>query len=58
MTHLIGGLFQTQEMANQAYQALQNSGFSSEEISMFVHRPRTGLFAQWISVFKISPRMH
>jgi hypothetical protein len=40
MTHLIGGLFQTQEMANQAYQALQNSGFSSEEISMFVHRPR------------------
>ena len=40
MKHLIGGLFQTQEIANQAYQALQNSGFSSEEISMFVHKPR------------------
>jgi len=40
MKHLIGGLFQTQEMANQAYQALQNSGFPGEEISMFVHKPR------------------
>jgi len=40
MKHLIGGLFQTQEMANEAYQALQNSGFPSEEISMFVHKPR------------------
>jgi hypothetical protein len=40
MKHLIGGLFQTQEMANLAYQALQNSGFPGEEISMFVHRPR------------------
>ncbi len=40
MKHLIGGLFQTQGMANQAYQALQNSGFPSEEISMFVHKPR------------------
>ena len=41
MKHLIGGLFQTQEMANLAYQALQNSGFPSNEISMFVHKPRS-----------------
>ena len=40
MKHLIGGLFPTQETANLAYQALQSSGFPSEEISMFVHRPR------------------
>ena len=40
MKNLIGGLFETQELANQAYQALQNSGFPSGEISMFVHRPR------------------
>ena len=40
MKSQIGGLFQTQEIANRAYQALQNSGFPSEEISMFVHRPR------------------
>jgi hypothetical protein len=40
MKHLIGGLFQTQEMANLAYQALQNSGFPGAEISMFVHKPR------------------
>ena len=40
MKSQIGGLFQTQEIANRAYQALQNSGFPSEEISMFVHKPR------------------
>jgi len=40
MKNLIGGLFETQESANQAYQALQNSGFPSEELSMFVHKPR------------------
>ena len=40
MKSQIGGLFQTQEFANRAYQALQNSGFPSEEISMFVHKPR------------------
>ncbi len=40
MKNLIGGLFKTQETANRAYEALQNSGFSSEEISMFIHKPR------------------
>lgn len=40
MKDLIGGLFETQENANRAYEALQNSGFPGEEISMFVHKPR------------------
>jgi len=40
MNNLIGGLFETQEHANQAYEALQNSGFHSDKISMFVHKPR------------------
>jgi Protein of unknown function (DUF3341) len=40
MKNLIGGLFKTQENANQAYEALQNSGFPGEEISMFVPKPR------------------
>jgi hypothetical protein len=40
MKNLIGGLFKTQENANLAYEALQKAGFKSEEISMFVHKPR------------------
>jgi outer membrane lipoprotein SlyB len=40
MKSLIGGLFKTQENANLAYQALEKSGFASEEIHMFVHKPR------------------
>ena len=40
MTKLIGGLFQTQEDANQAYDALQRSGFAGETINTFVHNPR------------------
>src|SRR5215216_5011419 len=40
MKNLIGGLFKTQENANRVYEALQNSGFESEVISMFVHKPR------------------
>ena len=40
MKILIGGLFETQENANLAYQALERSGFASEEINMFVHKPR------------------
>jgi ActD protein len=40
MKNLIGGLFNTQENANLAYQALQNAGFPGPEISMFVPRPR------------------
>ena len=40
MTKLIGGLFQTQEDANQAYDALQRSGFAGEVINTFVHNPR------------------
>jgi hypothetical protein len=42
MKNLIGGLFQTQENANQAYEALQNAGFPEAEINMFVHKPREG----------------
>ena len=40
MKNLIGGLFETQEIANRAYQALQNSGFSSQDINMFTPKPR------------------
>lgn len=40
MKNLIGGLFETQENANRAYQALERSGFASEDIHMFVHKPR------------------
>ena len=40
MKNLIGGLFETQEQANQAYQSLEASGFADESISMFVHKPR------------------
>ena len=40
MKNLIGGLFETQENANRAYQVLQDSGFSSNDISMFIQKPR------------------
>lgn len=40
MKNLIGGLFETQENANQAYETLQKSGFSNNDISMFVQKPR------------------
>ena len=40
MKNLIGGLFQTQENANIAYEALQKAGFRDEEINMYVHKPR------------------
>src|SRR5919197_2833169 len=40
MKNLIGGLFETQEMANQAYQALQESGFTREQINVLVQKPR------------------
>jgi len=40
MKNLLGGLFKTQENANLAYENLQTSGFASEEISMFIHKPR------------------
>jgi len=40
MKNLIGGLFQTQENANLAYEALQNAGFPEAEINMFIHQPR------------------
>jgi hypothetical protein len=40
MKNSIGGLFETQEQANRAYEALETSGFATETISMFVHRPR------------------
>ena len=40
MKNRIGGLFETQEDANRAYEALQSSGFPEEKIHMFVHKPR------------------
>ena len=40
MKNLIGGLFDTQENANRAYEALQNSGFPNEDVNMYVHKPR------------------
>ena len=40
MKNLIGGLFETQEQANQAYEALEASGFADEDISMFIRKPR------------------
>jgi hypothetical protein len=40
MKNLIGGLFETQELANQAYDALKKSGFVDEKIHQFVHKPR------------------
>jgi hypothetical protein len=40
MKNLIGGLFKTQENANQAHQALQGSGFAGDDIHIFVHKPR------------------
>jgi hypothetical protein len=40
MKNLIGALFETQEQANQAYEALLHSGFADEKIHQFVHKPR------------------
>jgi hypothetical protein len=40
MKNLIGGLFDTQEKVNLAYEALQKSGFASEEVNTFVRKPR------------------
>src|ERR1041384_7361887 len=40
MKNLIGGLFDTQERANHAHEALQNAGFAGEQINTFVHKPR------------------
>jgi len=40
MKNLIGGLFETQENANRAYEALEKSGFAGDEINMFIHKPK------------------
>lgn len=40
MKNLIGGLFQTQESANQAYEALQRAGVAADDIAMLIHKPR------------------
>lgn len=40
MRNLLGGLFQTQESANLAYEALQRAGFTGEEIHLLIHKPR------------------
>src|SRR5215207_3104070 len=39
MKNLLGGLRNTKKNTNLAYENLQASGFGSEEISMFVHKP-------------------
>lgn len=41
MKNLISGLFETQENANLAYEALEKSGFASDKINMFVHKPKS-----------------
>ncbi|HEX6034698.1 MAG TPA: quinol:electron acceptor oxidoreductase subunit ActD [Anaerolineales bacterium] len=41
MKKMIGGLFETQENANLAYEALEKSGFASDAINMFVHKPKS-----------------
>jgi len=40
MKNQVGGLFETQETANRAYQALQNSGFSEKDIDILIQKPR------------------
>ena len=40
MKNFIGGLFETQEDANRAYEDLQQSGFADDEIHMLIHKPR------------------
>ena len=40
MNNLIGGLFQTQELANQAYEALRQAGVPAEQIALLIHKPR------------------
>ncbi len=40
MKNLVGGLFDTQENANLAHEALQKAGFANEQINIFVHKPR------------------
>lgn len=40
MKHVIGGLFQTQESANQAHEALQRAGVAADDIRMLIHKPR------------------
>lgn len=40
MKNLIGGLFETQEGANLAHEALEKAGFAGEEINVFVRKPR------------------
>ena len=41
MNNLLGALFETQESANRAYEALRNSGFADERVNMFIHKPRS-----------------
>ena len=41
MVNRIGGLFETQENANLAYEALKESGFVDEKVNMFIHKPRS-----------------
>ncbi|HLO17191.1 MAG TPA: hypothetical protein VK206_20325 [Anaerolineales bacterium] len=40
MKNLIGGLFDTQEKANLTYEALQKSGFTDDDINVYVPKPR------------------
>ena len=43
MKNFIGGLFKKRKQADQAYKALQEAGFQSEEISMWVHKKKVPL---------------
>jgi hypothetical protein len=40
MNNQIGGLFETQELANQAYEALRQAGVPAEQIALLIHKPR------------------
>jgi hypothetical protein len=43
MKNSIGGLFKKRKQADQAYKALQEAGFKSEEITIWVHKKKVPL---------------
>jgi hypothetical protein len=43
MKNSIGGLFKKRKQADRAYEALQEAGFKSEEITMWVHKKKVPL---------------
>lgn len=55
MKNLIGGLFETQENANLAYEALQRSGFADDAINMLIHKPKASTMrATQVSIQEIA----